>query len=218
MPSLLAMRTTMQMLQGVTKMTAVQPPVVNMKAYLMRVEDTKNTTEKTDKTDKSDRKEKKKKGAHPHYLLAVWSDNTSTGVTVKSDASRVTVTDLWGNAMEISPIDGVAMYGVDEFPRFIDLGESSNVELYVPFVTFDPARIVLHDDSENKFSLIIHHDNRLFHGQLSLDVNFLRWPAAETEDETIKTQKVTLNPMNHYTIDSRLSIPPNLPKVRKDEN
>ena len=212
MPSLLAMRTTLQMLDGVVQYTDVTSPLngnsLEVHAYLLHVGDVKVDKKKGTKA---------KKG---HYLLALWSnalqsDNASTGLAFKSSASRVTVTDLWGNTTEMQPIDGVAMCQVDEFPRFIDLGESDQVELYPPFASMDPPRLVLHDNGVNRFALTLYNNERLFHGQLSLDLHFRRWPVME--NDTVRTEKITLNILDHDTLYTTLSIPANLSKTRKGE-
>ncbi len=205
MPSLLALRTTLQMLNGVTEFTVLTPPIKHMHALLAHIND------------------KHKKGIKPHYLLIVWSENTPMGVTFKSHASQVTVTDLWGNTMDLHTVEGAAMCPVDEFPRFIDIGENNDdLELFTPFASFDPVRLVLHDNGPNKFALILHNDERLFHGKLSLDLNFRRWPELNDDsvktDTSVHTEKIVISPSDRTSLVSTLTIPDNkIPKAHKGE-
>ena len=204
MPSLLALRTTLQMLNGVTEFTSLNTPNTHMQAFLLHIVD------------------KHKNSRKQHYLLAMWSENTPMGIVFKSHAAQVTVTDLWGNTLDLHTVNGVALCQVDEFPRFIDLGDNSEVELFPPFANFEPSRLVLHDNAPNKFALNLRNDERLFHGKLSLELNFRRWPEQDEEttkkDTSIKTEKIVISPSDRTALISSLSVPDSkIPKAHRGE-
>ncbi len=214
MPSLLAMRTTLQMLHGVNEFTTLTPPVNHMHALLARIGG------KNNKNGLNNDKKHKEREIKQHYLLIVWNESTPNSLTFKSSATQVTVTDLWGNALDFHTVDGVAVCQVDEFPRFIDLGDDNNVELYTPCAFFEPSHLVLRDNGPNKFALNLHNDERVFHGKLSLELNFRRWPEATEEAGkgviNVRTEKIIIAPSDRTQLISTLSPPDSkMPRTHK---
>jgi hypothetical protein len=187
----LALRTTLQMLDGVTSVHDVPCPqlTINNKvwALLLRYDV---------------RKQKSR------YLLATWLETRdsrlTTSLTIKTGASRVTVTDLWGNAIELQPVSNAAAFTVDAFPRFVDLGTFGDAEIYSPFAYFKPAGIVLTEDGENRMGLVMHNDQRLFRGDINCEVYLRRWPGKEGE---LAKRQIDLGPADSATIPWGLEVP-----------
>ena len=194
-PGLLAVRTTLQMLDGVTSMAEVQCPALasdistkKIWAFLLKTEPDKKA---------------RKHGAHQHYVMAVWSENQLAGLAIKTSAVRSRVTDLWGNTVELQPIDGVMMFPVDEFPRFIDLGETSTVEAFTPFARFDPAMLLLTEGGENRIGMDVFNDQRLFRGKISLETRTSFWPS----DMDVRSRRVDLDVQDRVKISDIVAIP-----------
>ncbi|MHB9130907.1 MAG: hypothetical protein ACYDBB_07425 [Armatimonadota bacterium] len=202
-PTFLALRTTLQMLEGVTQVTEVPMPFANGVAYLLQYGEAK----------------KRKRGPKAHYALVAWafppmgssgmtiqgaSIQSATGVTLRTSAKQITVTDLWGNTVELKPTDNIALFQVDEFPRFLDLGQTTDIELHTPFAGFKPARLNLRDNpdrakNENAVMYFINNDQRFFTDNKHptvFDLIFRRWPdiATDKDDLGVKTERITLEP------------------------
>jgi hypothetical protein len=171
MPSLLAMRTTMEMLNGVTKVSEVLT-FPDVKTFLLSY----GTPKRRGKN-------------RVRQVLAVWSIPTSErpkpigAMTIKTTASELRVTDLWGNTIELHPANGVAIFPVDEFPRFIDLGKETDVELFRPFIAFEPSPVELSPGGANELGLKVVNNQMLFQGDLSLTFYLRRWPGGEDAKE-----------------------------------
>jgi len=189
----LALRTTLQMLDGVTSIHDVPSPqlTINSKVWALLL--------------RYDAPKKK-----PRYVLATWLESrdsrVTSSLTLKTSAPRVTVTDLWGNAAELQPTSSAMVFTVDAFPRFIDLGTFNDAEIYSPFAYFDPSAVVLTEGGQNYLGLTMHNDQRLFHGDVNCEVYLRRWPGVEGE---LKKQKVNLGPADSMSIQGRLDVPEN---------
>jgi len=190
MPSLLALRTTLAVVHATSTVTELTSPI-DVKAFLIQEGDAK-------------RKRGKRGG---HYTMVVWAERDPIGLAIKTKASRVMVTDLWGNAIELKPTSSVVLFQTDEFPRFIDLEDSGDVELFAPFARFNPGRMVLHDSEANKLSLTVFNDQRLFSGNIACVLNFRQWPEGKVE-----SQRIDLDPVGHVVVDRLLSVPLNARK------
>jgi len=192
----LALRTTLQMMDGVTSIQDVPSPQLTTKgkvwALLLRYEGEK----------KGRNKQKTR------YMLVAWLESRDsrvvTSVTIKTKAQRITVTDLWGNATELQPTSNSAVFSVDAFPRFIDLGENGDAELYSPFASFKTSAIVLSEGRDNLLGFEMHNDQRLFRNDLNCDVYLRRWPS---EEGVLKKEKFDLGPADSKTIAGQLEIP-----------
>ena len=190
--SLLALRTTLQMLDGITRVQEVPGPLLTTRnkvwAMLLRYGGGK-----------------KKK---TRYALVTWLETresyVTTSLTIKTKAPRLTVTDLWGNAVELQPTSQVAVFTVDAFPRFVDLGENGDAEILSPFARFDPPVVLLTDGGENRWGLLMHNDQRLFHDNLNCEVYIRRWPGKEGE---LAKRKIDLGPADSVVIPAQLDIP-----------
>ncbi|MHB0937604.1 MAG: hypothetical protein ACYDCO_06175 [Armatimonadota bacterium] len=188
----LALRTTLQMLDGVSSISDVPSPQLTIRgkvwALLLRYD-----------------QGKKKK---PRYVLAAWLESRDSRVvyslTLKTKAQRVTVTDLWGNATELQPTSNAAAFTVDAFPRFIDLGEYGDAELYSPFAYFMSPATVLSEGKDNILGFAMHNDQRLFRNDLNCEVYLRRWPG---EEGVLKSEKFDLNPADSKSIRGQLFIP-----------
>lgn len=175
-PSLLAMRTTLAMLEGKTLVGPVSAPA-GMYAFLFA----------------SGNQGKKK--ADVRYLLVVWTERTATATSVKSASPVLKLTDLWGNAIELNPVDNSALISVDEFPRFLDLGAVREVELIGPFAHFEPSRVILKPKAENVCKFHIVNDPRVFAETHIVEANFRRWP----HTEEVKTEKTSWRGMYDWS-------------------
>lgn len=198
-PCLLALRTTLQMLNGATQITELSSPV-DARTLLVSF---------------GEKKKKKGKGPKPHYMLVTWGERQPIGLSFKTAANQVTVTDLWGNAIELHPANGVAMCQVDEYPRFIDLGENDKIEFFTPFARFEPPIMALHQLGENpdtKMTFRIWNNEDLFHSaKISCVLNFRRWPRDNSpigeKDMNVKSESITLNPSDNYSLYTTLNVP-----------
>lgn len=201
-PSLLAMRTTLELLDQATEIKPLPRPFTlgGLHAYLLRTGAVY-----------TDKEKKKKKKGKSHYVIVAWteSERFATGLSFRSKATHVNVTDLWGNTMELRPTDDCAMFSVNEYPVFVDLGELSDeettpVELAAPFANFaPPAGIVLRRGGENKVTFHMRNDHYLFKNDLACTVHFRRWPG---EDE-VKTFNLNLGPYDKVELPWALTVP-----------
>jgi len=191
-PNFLALRTTLQMLDGVTSIHDVPCPqlTLNSKVWALLL--------------RYDVKKQKSR-----YVLAAWLDTRDSRVTasltVKTGAQRLTVTDLWGNASELQPVSNAAVFTVSAFPCFVDLGIFGDAEVYSPFAYFKPSGIVITEDGDNRLALEMHNDQRLFRGDINCDVYLRRWPVGEGG---LIQQQVNLGPADSMTAQVELKIPP----------
>ncbi len=195
-PNLLALRTTLRYLEGVTRVAEVpSPPMISetsprkLWVFLLCYEG-----------------EKGKKKTKPRYVLVAWSElreSKSAALAIKTSAMTVKVVDLWGNALELQPTSRVAMFPVDAMPHFVELGTYKDVEAFSPFVRFTPSRILLHEGGDTHLELEVRNDQRLFAGKVSCEVRTRRWPG----ESEVKTQKVDLGPADKISLVSTLSVP-----------
>ncbi|OPZ85331.1 MAG: hypothetical protein BWY76_01459 [bacterium ADurb.Bin429] len=172
-PSFLAMRTTLEMLEGTSLVREVPGPD-GMHAYLFG---------------KGDLSSKGRKRGKARYLLVMWTSRMPTAATITSEATHISMTDLWGNTVEFDPVDGVILSTIDEFPRFFDLGKSEKAELINPFAHMTPSRVVLQPNGENKFIFNMVNDPRVFRNNHVFEIHFRRWP----NTEEVKTYKAPFN-------------------------
>ncbi len=205
MPSLLALRSTLAALADTSAVSELQSPVTDMRIFLIKHGGVKKSW--------------MAKESKATYTLALWSTGAPGAVTIKSKATHMTVTDLWGNAIELKPTSGVAIVQADEFPRFVDMEDTGDVELYSSFAYFKPTKLVLTEDGPNKMTFIILNDQRLFTGNITLELNFRRWPeeppklnAADPakprpEPAKVRSEKVNIDPAGHIELDEKLDIP-----------
>ncbi|MHB9024929.1 MAG: hypothetical protein ACYC7E_12275 [Armatimonadota bacterium] len=197
MPSLLALRTTLDALKGVTAMTPVPVPLdlrsspteSKIWSYLLMYGNPK--------------KPKSTKGAR--YALVIWSESDIRAMTLKTPAAQIIVRDLWGNEIELRPTSNTALFQVDAMPRFLDLGTSNDVELLNAFAKFNPPLLTLRNGGANSFEFSLYNDQRCFSGDLPIEMQFRRWP--DPTDAIVR--KKTLNPADHMNISNTLTIPEN---------
>jgi hypothetical protein len=159
-PGLLALRTTFKQLEGKALVGSVPAPK-GMQALMFATP------------------EVKKKKIPSRYTLVLWTVSEATGVTLHTIAPNLNITDLWGNAIELNPVDGSALCTVDMFPRFVDLGVMREVELINPFAKFEPNRAVLTPNGENRTVFSILNDPRVFSETHVVEVRFRRWPTTD---------------------------------------
>jgi hypothetical protein len=152
------------------------------------------------------KKNKGKSKPGVHYALAIWSESDTRAMTLKTPATVITVRDLWGNEIELRPTSNTALIQVDTMPRFIDLGDTNDVELLNPFAKFTPSVLTLRQGGANSFEFSLYNDQRCFSGNLAIEMQFRRWPDAT--DAIVK--KATLDPVGHLTIPNTLTIPENV--------
>jgi len=203
-PGLLAIRTTLQMLEGVTSMTEVPVPVLgtdlNSKkvwAFLLRYDppkkDRKHDTHKSTRATPT----------RTHYQLVAWSEARMSSVTLKTTAQHAVVTNLWGNTVELQPVDGVMLFPVDEFPRFVDLGESKLIEASAPFARFTPSALLVTEGGTNRMVLDIYNNQQLFHGKISLEARTDFWPS----DSGTRSRRIDLDVLDRVSVKEDIEVP-----------
>ena len=214
-PGLPAIRTTLQMLDGVTSMTEVPCPVLGTElnkkkvlAFLLRYDPEKKPRNSGHDGERNGERNTHKPVERTHYRLVAWSENPMSGVTLKTTAQHASVTDLWGNVVDLQPVDGVLLFPVDEFPRFLDLGESGEVEAFAPFARFDPAILLVTDNGENRIKLDIFNNQRLFHGKISIEARTNFWPG----DKGVSARRVDLDVLDRVEVAEKVDIPPDARK------
>lgn len=189
MPSLLAVRTTLEKLEGVISVTPVSASANGTNIFLLKYNGSKH--EKA------------------HYALVAWSDNEATrsGVVLKTPATKVTVTDLWGNTIELQPYNNTTIFQVDEFPRFVDLGTEGRVELRGAggCAYFSSRRMVLTPGGANKIMFTLRNDPLLFSGNISGELRFHAWPIGTD----VVTSAFALTPQSDHDAVLPLTIPEN---------
>jgi hypothetical protein len=210
-PSLLALRTTLQMLDGVTSITPLTPTANSankLHIYLLQYGTLqKGKHVKKQKTPQNGKNGTKGKPAQVHYKIAAWSDNGDArqGMAIKTTAAKITVTDLWGNGIELEPTANTALFQIDEFPRFIDLGtvntaDLTNVDQIANFSM--PAERVT-PGGKNTAAFYLRADQGLFSGGITGELRFHAWPV----DPTGSTVKFALGPYQGNTFTFPLAIP-----------
>lgn len=148
------------------------------------------------------------KKSKPHYRLAVWSerDVTRKALVLTTSALHVTVRDLWGNAIELQPINNTAVVQSDEYPRFIDIGNDKNPELRLAsgIVEFEKAILVV-STVENEYTgkLALRNNQVFFKGEMSGEVSFSLWPS---ENEAV-VKTFSLAPYMHDIFEIPITIP-----------
>jgi len=198
---LLALRTTLAMLNDVTQISPVESPGTlgegmpqKVWTMLLRVEPKAQKGEKRGK---------------PHYILVAWTetrDSRITGsITLHTPVTRLRITDLWGNSFELQPTSNAAVMTVDAFPRFVDLGESNDIEILTPFARFEPSALKLTDGGENRLGLTVRNDSRIFHAKITCELYLRRWPG----EEIVVSKKADLNPDDSVSLIGNLKIPTN---------
>lgn len=194
---LLALRTTLQMLDGVTQVEQVPTPSIASAMAPTRI--WALLLQKSEGT---------KRNKKTHFTLAIWMESrddwSSSALTIKTNVPRFTTTDLWGNTMELQPTSGAAVVPVDAFPRFIDLGQNGDLELLSPFAYFTPASVALTEGGDNKIGLRMHNDQRIFQGTINCDVYLRQWPG---DDSDVRKFKYDLNKEDGKEISGSLDIP-----------
>ncbi len=185
-PMLLALRTTAEQLRGAHFARDLSSAALGIRAYLFHFDD------------------------DSHYTLVAWSEQqVPSGITIKSTAKNIPIFDIWGNVIELSPVDNVALLQVDEFPRFANMGKMKDIEkdikLYPSFIAFDHARPALTGPDANVIKVHLVHDPRIFKGKKVIDIDFHEWPG----NGKVDTMKAVLIPNASEDIVRPLSFPPN---------
>lgn len=181
-PMLLALRTTAEQLRGAHLERDLSSAALGIRAYLFHFDD------------------------DSHYSLVAWSEQQEpSGITIKSAAKNIPIFDTWGNGIELSPVDNVALLQVDEFPRFANLGKVKEIELYPSFIAFDHARPALTGPDANVIKVHLVHNPQIFKSKKVIDIDFHEWPGNEKGD----TMKAVLIPNASEDIVHPLSFPPN---------
>jgi hypothetical protein len=96
---------------------------------------------------------------------------------------QLTVTDIWGNAVELMPTGGVAIFQVDEFPRFIDLGANSHIQLmngtgtaYFVSANKRAAYKIVSRDADNSVAFHLENNQKIFSNHIAGKLVFNIWP------------------------------------------
>lgn len=186
-PTVLALRTTLEQLDGVTSVVALQG---GSKAQAMLL--------KYGETGKGKKRKAKR------CALVIWNDAGPMTLTLKTKATRVDVMDIWGNSIELNPASGVALLYVDAFPRFIDVGSDDKVEVFGGFARFSPNRVLVRPGGGNAMHFEMFNDARLFgNTTVTCDLHFRQWPL-NTE---VRSQRISIDPQGRQTLEARLDIP-----------
>jgi len=188
---LLALRTTAEQLRGAHLERDMSSPALGIRAYLFHFDD------------------------DSHYTLVAWAEAGGTrgiqplpAITIKSAAKNIPVFDTWGNGIELSPVDNIALLQVDEFPRFANLGKTKDIELFPSFITFENARPALSGPGANVLKVHLIHDPKIFKDKKVLDLSFQEWPG----NKKVDTMKAVLIPNATEDVIRSLSFPNN-PRV-----
>ena len=154
-PSLLALRTTLQELNGVT---AISPIVVSedqeIHAFLLQYGGAR----------------KHQKPMNVHYAMVAWSElpTSRTALVARTSATQITMSDLWGNTVDLQPTYNMAIFQIDEFPRFFDLGKVAPSEIRSArgSITFTDKIKVLHPDGDNTITFVLQNNQQIFDGSI----------------------------------------------------
>lgn len=199
-PSLLAIRTTLAKLQDATSITPVTTNAQGTSIFMVRYSDAK----------------KPKSSVHNvRYGLIAWSESesTRTGMSLKTKSTQITVTDLWGNAIDLQPSYNTAFFQVDEFPRFIDLGTDNKIDLRTAFgcTDFNGLKFkVISPEGDNNITFRIRNDQLLFNGSISGELRIHAWPIPEDHPQ-VTTQRFELNVFESFETPSiSIRIPANI--------
>lgn len=161
MPGLLAMRTVLQALDGMTSIKPVQSSVKGVNLFVLQFG-------------------KKTRSTLPRTVLVAWC-NTGMDrlpMLIKTTAPQVRVTDLWGNALDLFPMDNIAIFQVDGYPRFIDVGTGDVLEIGNARGCggFDAPALRITPAGANSVTFSFHNDPMIFRGKLTGEVRCIAWP------------------------------------------
>ncbi len=190
-PSLIALRNCLSLLNGATAcMPLPAPNAGNTYAYIFQF----------------GKISKDKDAAKPRYKLVAWVKTTSDemAVAINTRATAISTSDIWGNVIDLKPTENTAIFPLNEFPIFVDLGESFDVQrLQVSFVQFSPSRITLHEGLHNKVQISLFNDQLLIGGPFAVELRFNKQPGGEEG----KSELTNLVPFSKKEIVRELSIP-----------
>lgn len=186
-PGMLALRTTLHALDDVTSVKEM--PTHIKRAHILSLGIGK--------------KSKKKQRCR----LALWTEDTQsrTAVIIQTSAVELPVTDLWGNTIVLQPTDGVAILQIDEYPRFIDLGNNSKVEISETGnnFSFSTKYAVLTPGSDITARFNIQNNQQFLKGSLAGEIRFRAWPIGSN----VITRKILLAPNTNDIIPIPLKVP-----------
>ena len=185
-PTLLALRTTLEQLDGLSEMIPIfsslvgQERGVNM--YILRFGGDG------------------KKHKNAHYKLVAWSDRVRSraSMAMLTSTAQVKITDLWGNTEDLLPTGNVAIFQLDEFPHFIDLGTDSKIELMNATGTANftavnmtgssaaaPYKIVA-PGADNTMAFRLQNNQKIFNNNIAGKLVFNVWPDLYQDVVTMK--------------------------------
>ncbi|HEY3378490.1 MAG TPA: hypothetical protein VGL77_13445, partial [Armatimonadota bacterium] len=190
-PSLLALRTTLEALDGVREVQPVARSFDGVHLLLLRYGSSG-----------------KKRSQETSWKLVAWSetDESRAGMVLKTAAKTVAVTDLWGNTVELHPVQQTAIFQVDEYPRFINLGNTgeANIINLGDNMGFATKYKVLTPGGEQNVAFNLRNNQQYFTGNIAGELRFTVWPA---KPKTV-TQKFALSP---YEALGNMAIPLTIP-------
>lgn len=172
-PTYLALRTVLEQIDGLTAVAPVFTSLAgqdNSNIYLLRYD-----VKKSGKVKK-----------HSKYKLVVWTNRISnrTTLVVRTAASKVIVTDLWGNRQQLQPAGHVVLVQADEFPRFIDVEDDGNAEVNnagsVAF--FTPRTKWLTPGGDNTITFTLSNNQNVFQGNITGNMLFHAWPTGREQE------------------------------------
>jgi hypothetical protein len=200
LPSLLALRTTLQMLNGAVLERDMSVPALGIRAYLFRYPG-------PGKRDPAD------------FMFAAWCEKQPAALSLRTDALNMPVFDPWGNAIELKPQAGIALLQIDENPRFVQLGRTARMEIFPSFVQLIPSRPLLKADGEGllviKFS---DEERRLFRKAETFKVLIQSWPDRDIIWQGLKSpdpKKPLVIPINKILEQTIVLDPPQTAEVRR---
>jgi hypothetical protein len=194
-PSFIALRNSLSMLNGATAcMPLPAPNAANAHAYIFQFGE----------------KSKDKDAIKPRYKLVSWMETSKPmAVAINTKATAISTSDIWGNTIDLKPTENTAVFPINEFPIFVDLGENFDVQrLQVSFVQFSPSRLTLREGMHNKVQVSLFNDQLLIGGPFAVELRFSRQPGGDEG----KSELANLVPFSKKEIVKELSIPKNARK------
>ena len=155
-PSLIALRNSLSQLNGATAcMPLSAPNAANARAYIFQFGE----------------KQKDKNAQKPRYKLVAWTETSKPlAVAINTRATAISTTDIWGNVIDLKPTENTAVFPINEFPLFVDMGENFDVQrLQVSFIQFSPSRLTLREGIHNKVQVSLFNDQVLIGGRQIVD-------------------------------------------------